>query len=203
MVRLLLSTLMLIFLGSMASAHGSYKIRTGDVLVIEVLEDESLDRVALVLPDGTITVPLVGSIAVRGRTLAAVQAEIISGLSPSFATAPNVLVSVDSLNVPTPDLTDGFGRAAIDVFVMGAVNVPGKTRITAGTNLLQFLAQSGGFTPFAAKKRIQLRRTDSKTGKTVLLKFNFDAIKDGSASAILVPLQNNDVIIVPERRLFE
>lgn len=39
-----------------------YKVRTGDVLQIEVLEDGTLNRTAIVLPDGQISLPLAGSV---------------------------------------------------------------------------------------------------------------------------------------------
>ncbi len=199
MARLLLSTLLLIVFGSAVSAQGSYRIQAGDILAIEVLEDQSLNRNALVLPDGTVTIPLIGSIAAGGRTLSALQSSIIAGLTPSFASAPNVFVTVDTVNT-TPRTS---GEKLFEVFIMGAVATPGRVRIHSGTSLLQFLAESGGFTRFAAKKRIQLRRTDKRTGKTSVYKFNFKAIEDGSASANSMVLQRGDVIIVPERRLFE
>ncbi|MEE9427093.1 MAG: polysaccharide biosynthesis/export family protein [Paracoccaceae bacterium] len=200
MTRLLISALLLIVFGSVASAQGQYKIQPGDTLTIEVLEDQSLNRNALVLPDGTVTMPLVGSIAAGGQTLSALQASIIAGLTPNFATAPNVFVTVQALNT-TPRATSG--RSSFDVFIIGAVNTPGKVKVTSGTSLLQFLAESGGFTKFAAKKRIQLRRTDSRTGKSSIFQFNYKAIEDGSATTNSVVLQRGDVIIVPERRLFE
>jgi len=201
--RIFLSSLLLIVFASVASAHGVYRIQAGDVLRIEVLEDESLNGEALVLPDGSITVPLVGTISAGGKSIDAVRESIIAGLAPNFATAPNVFLSVRSLNTPTPDLTDGFGRAAIDVFVIGAVNSPGKVRITAGTTLLQFLSESGGLTSFAAKKRIQVRRSNKNTGQTAVYEFNYKAVEDGSSNARSMVLHRGDVIVVPERRLFE
>ncbi len=199
MARLLISTLMLIILGSVATAQGSYKIRTGDVLRIEVLEDSSLNRNSLVLPDGTVSVPMMGSVTASGQTLSALQANIVSGLTSNFASAPNVFVTVETLRT----VSRSTGGATFSVFIIGAVNAPGKTKVSAGTSLLQFLAESGGFTKFAAKKRIQLRRTDSSTGQAMVYKFNYKSIEDGSASGSTIILQRGDVIVVPERRLFE
>ena len=50
-----------------ANAQSVYKIRPGDTLNIEVLEDEGLNRNVLVLPDGTISFPLVGTVKARSR----------------------------------------------------------------------------------------------------------------------------------------
>ncbi len=199
MGRILVSLFLVIFLGTAASAQGQYKVRPGDTLRIEVLEDQSLNRESLVLPDGTVSVPMVGSVAAGGKTLDAIRADIIAGLTPSFASAPNVFVTVAGLGAR---VSSGTGRS-IDVYIMGAVNNPGKIKVRSGTSLLQFLAESGGFTQFAAKKRIQLRRTDRKTGQTTVHKFNYKAIEDGSANVSSIILKRGDVIVVPERRLFE
>jgi polysaccharide export outer membrane protein len=200
MIRLFTSALMLIVLGTFATAQEQYRIQPGDVLQIEVLEDASLNRNALVLPDGNISFPLVGSVRAGGQTLASVQASIVAGLAPNFATSPNVFVTVNSL-VP-PALTTGLGRT-IDVYAIGEVNVPGQATIAAGTTMLQFLAQTGGFTRFAAKKRILLRRVDRKTGKAVSYILDYKAFERGASSSTAIVLQDGDVIVVPERRLFE
>ena len=120
MARIWISTLMLIVLGTVAAAQDLYKIRLGDVLSVEVLEDQSLNRNALVLPDGTISFPLVGSVSAAGLTLGEVQAGIISGLAPNFATPPTVFVTIQSLvgaSAPT-------ARATIDIYIIGEVNKP-------------------------------------------------------------------------------
>ena len=46
----------------------SYILKSGDSLRIEVMEDSSLNRNALVLPDGTIAFPMVGQVKAAGRT---------------------------------------------------------------------------------------------------------------------------------------
>jgi polysaccharide export outer membrane protein len=73
--------------------------------------------------------------------------------------------------------------------------------VERGTTLLQFLAESGGLTPFAATKRIQLRRTDA-AGQERSYLFNYDAVMSGAQTTVIT-LQKGDVIIVPQRRLFE
>lgn len=198
MLRLLLGVIALSMFGSIASAQDSYRIRAGDVLRIEVLEDASLNRDALVLPDGTVSIPLVGSLRASGQSLESIRNAITAGLAPNFANQPTVFVTVSTLALPGLESTD-----TIDVFVMGEVATPGKVSVDRGTNLLQFLAQAGGFTRFAATKRIQLRRTDRKTGQSLVYNFNYHAIERGAAPANAIVLKDGDTIVVPERRLFE
>ena len=85
---------------------------------------------------------------------------------------------------------------------MGQVTTPGMVEVEPGTTLLQAIALAGGLDRFAATKRIQLRRADS-TGQQRLYLFNFKAVERGGAIQSMIALREGDVIIVPERRLFE
>lgn len=201
MARMLLGALALFMFGSFAVAQDTYRIRPGDVLRIEVLEDQSLNRDALVLPDGTVTVPLIGSVRASGQNVSTVRDSIASALAPNFASAPTVFVTVSA--IPERPEAEEVEGPTIDVFVMGEITTPGKTEVEPGTNLLQLLAQSGGFSKFAATKRIQLRRTDRNTGQALVYTFNYHAVERGAAPVNSIVLQDGDIVVVPERRLFE
>jgi polysaccharide export outer membrane protein len=170
-----------------------YRIQPGDQLAITVLEDDTLNRQLLVLPDGTISVPLAGTVRAGGRSVEAVESAIADQLASNFAVRPSVFVSV-----VTVDETYG----TFPIFVMGQVATPGVVEVEPGTTLLQAIALAGGLDRFAATKRIQLRRTDS-TGQERLYLFNFKAVERGGAIQSMIALREGDVIIVPERRLFE
>ncbi len=192
--------------GAPALAQDGYLIRAGDILQIEVLEDPSLNRQALVAPDGRITMPLAGTFKVAGLSVEAVQSDIAARLAGNFAAAPNIYVSLQQL--AEPRATGGAGGAArspatIDVFVMGQVGSPGKIAVERGTTMLQLIAQMGGFSSFAATKRIQLRRIDKKTGTGKTYTFNYKALENGESTRSMVTLSDGDVIIVPTRKLFE
>jgi polysaccharide biosynthesis/export protein len=182
-----------------ALAQQGYQIQRGDVLRVEVLEDSSLNRDVPVLPDGRIAFPLVGTLSVAGRTIDQVNAELSQALAPNFAVPPSVFVSVAGLRAPgvaAPERT-------ITVFVMGEVGSPGPREIRPGTTILQFLSQTGGLTRFAATRRIQLRRTDPSSGRETVYKIDYRALERGGALAQPVVLSEGDIILVPERRLFE
>ncbi len=181
-------------------AQDGYRIKSGDTLRIEVLEDSNLNRDALVLPDGSISVPQVGTIQVGGRSVSDVQAELVSRLSPNFAAPPNVYVGVSALAVRQAGAGGSGGTSAvrtISVYVMGEAANPGKLEVKRGSTLLQVLAESGGFSKFAATKRVQLRR-----GSQVYT-FNYHALEYGASGIEPVVVAEGDVIIVPQRRLFE
>lgn len=175
-----------------------YRLQSGDTIRVEVLEDEGLNRDALVRPDGYISIPYAGSVRAGGRTVEEVQSEVQALLAPNFASNPNVFVTLSARRAST-----GSGSPrTFPVYVMGEVNSPGAVDARSGTTLLQLLAQTGGFTRFAATKRVQLRRAD-KSGAEQVYTFNYDAIMSGASKAGTTRLAPGDVIVIPQRMLFE
>lgn len=187
----------LIALSGFATAQSSYEIRAGDTLQFEVLEDASLNRPLLVLPDGSVSVPMVGSISAAGRTLDQLRASMTAALAPSFAAPPTVFLSVAQVGTRR---SSGVA-ASSTIYLMGEIAKPGMVDVKRGTTLLQALAIGGGLTKFGSPKRIQLHRTD-RSGNTVVYTFNYDAAMSGDPQQAIV-LMSGDVIVVPARHLFE
>lgn len=186
---------------SAAQSAGSYAIKSGDTLRVEVFEDANLNRNVLVAPDGTISFPLVGTVQARGRTVSQVSAALRGGLAPNFATPPSVHVALAELATPR---SSRASRRTVDVFALGEVGEPGRREVKPGITLLQFLAETGGLGQFAADKRIELIRTDEKSGDISTYLFNY-RLPQGGGSYISgsTKLQSGDVVKVPQKRLFE
>lgn len=200
----LIATAMLLGVATAAVAQSGYKIRAGDTLAVEVLEDGSLNRSVLVLPDGSINFPLVGTLRAGGTTVAQVQQQIALALAPNFAITPNVFVSVANLAERRATGSSAPAKpTTIATYIMGEVNSPGKLDVEPGTTLLQLLAQAGGLTRFAAETRIELRRTDAKHGTVTRYLFSYSGKGKGRRISGSTVLTEGDVIVVPERRLFE
>ncbi len=200
---LALCGLMLCF-ATPSEAQDGYRVKAGDTINVEVLEDVQLNRSLLVLPDGTINFPFAGTIRAGGRTVNQIEAAIRAGIASNFAATPNVFVSVNA--VQPPEIIAPGAPAApetINVYFTGEVNAPGIKPLLPGTTFLQAIAQSGGFTNFAATKRVQLRRSNRLTGEQSVSIINYKALSRGAILSRDVTLQDGDVILVPERRLFE
>jgi len=191
-VLLALLTLMLAAPMALAQAAG-YRIQPGDTLSVTVLEDETLNRQALVLPDGRISVPLAGSIRAAGQSVESVEKTIADRLASNFAVRPNVFVSVTAVDE---------NALTFPIYVLGRVAEPGIREVEVGTNLLQAIAVAGGLDRFAATKRIQLRRRNAD-GQEQIFTFNYKAVERGAAIESMITMREGDVILVPERRLFE
>lgn len=195
----LIAALVALFIATGAHAQGNYSIQPGDSLRVEVIEDASLNRDVLVTPDGRISFPFAGSVAAAGRTTEQLARSLASRLESNFANSPNVYVAVRSL---APLLEGEEATDTIDVFLLGEVNNPGPKAVEPGTSILQFLSASGGFTKFAATKRVQVRRRGSSGAERVIT-LNYHAIARGAVMQNDVVLHDGDVVLVPERRLFE
>ena len=196
-VRHIIVALIFAVIGTAAAAQSQYRVQPGDNLSIEVLEDSSLNRSIVVLPDGRINFPFAGSIIAGGRSATQIQASIYQAIAPNFATTPTVFVTVNPAASNFDDADE-----TIDIYFLGEVNNPGITQVKSGTTLLQAIAIGGGVTRFAAVKRIQLRRTNRQTGVQNVITLNYRALANGTASNA-IELKDGDVILVPERRLFE
>lgn len=189
----ILAAVMLLVMPQLAAA---YSIAPGDTLRIDVLEDQNLSRAVLVLPDGTINFPGAGTIRVGGSSPAAAQTLIADKLAPEFASRPSVYVSVSGL---APE-TEEKAVKPKQIYIMGEIAKPGIVEADKGVTLLQAIAQAGGFTRFAATKRVELHRMDPNSNTEQVYIFDYRNRKGISGAT---PLAKGDVIVVPERRLFE
>ena len=179
-----------------------YRIQVGDRLVIEVLEDAALNRSVVVLPDGRVSFPFAGTVRAAGRTVSQVEAAITAGIADQFQDRPTVFVAVQPLErLEDPEVAEEDVET-ISVYFVGEVNEPGLREVEPGTSFLQAVSQSGGLTRFAATKRLQLRRTGA-SGRETIVTINYRALSRGAALQSDVILLDGDVILVPERRLFE
>ncbi|MBE9475783.1 MAG: polysaccharide export protein [Proteobacteria bacterium] len=196
-MKQLLVILTMVLLAPMALAQ-DYKVKPGDVLQIEVLEDPSLNRQVLVLPDGRVSFPMAGTLKASGKSIPEVKSALSSAMASNFVTPPTVFVGLSALGKPK---TSG-GSGTVEVYVLGEVGKPGKYKINRGTTILQFIAEMGGLSKFAATKRIQVWSTDS-AGRQVSYKFNYNALSKGAGLSNNRVIRNGDTVVVPQRRLFE
>jgi polysaccharide export outer membrane protein len=100
-----------------------------------------------------------------------------------------VLEPGDVINVPIDKV--------VAVYVFGQVRNPGALQVKKSNipSLTQAIAQAGGFTDRASRKKVQIRRKDV-TGKELEINVNVRDILKGKKKDI--PLQENDTIYVPE-----
>ena len=171
---------------NVASVSPSYTLRPGDLLHISVWKEDELDREVLVLPDGTVDFPLIGSATAAGETPAELKKIITDKLKP-FVPAAAVTVTVKETR----------GNA---VSIMGQVTKPGDIVMSNALTVMQALSQAGGLTPYAESDSIViLRKID---GKEQSIPFDYSDVARGRHLETNITLAPGDVLIVPTASLF-
>ena len=195
-MRILLA---LLFLGGFATGALAQTIKSGDSLSISVLQDPKLDRQVIVDPSGQIAFPLAGHIRARGLTPQAIENILKEKLKPNYKDEA-LDITVGIIGVAKPDIPEDDLKPKI--FITGEVIRPGSYVVRQKTTLMQAIALAGGLGPFAAKRRLQVRRRSSGGDETIFA-FDYRAYEAGFDLEGNVTLHPGDVIIVPERGLLE
>ena len=160
----------------------TYALRHGDRLQVSVWKEEALNREVRVLPDGSISFPLVGRIQVAGSSAAEVEQRIREGLRRYI---PEPVVTVVVL------ATEGNS-----VYVLGKVLKPGPVPLTSGeTTVLQVLSQAGGLDRFADADSIVVLRRSGGSDETLRVRYR-DLLKGRSLESNVV-MRPGDTVMVP------
>ena len=190
--------IILLGFGVWITGASAQTLKSGDNLSITVLQDPKLDRNVTVDPSGEIAFPLAGHIRARGLTPLALENILKAKLNNNYKDENlDVTVAVASApkDIPEEDLKP-------KVFITGEVIRPGSYVVRQPTTLMQAIALAGGVGPFAAKQRIQVRRRGGGGDETIYM-FNYKAYEAGADLEGNIRLRAGDVIMVPERGLFD
>lgn len=150
-----------------------YRLGSGDTLRLLVFNDPRLSGEFRVNDNGTVAVPLIGSVPADGRTVREVESAISGELSRQ-GLLRNAQVSVEVINYRP-------------FFILGEVERPGQYAFQPGMTVLTAVAIGGGFTYRAERDYASITRVvggDAKEGKAQRQSF----------------VQPGDVITVFERR---
>jgi polysaccharide export outer membrane protein len=156
MKNILITIITLIFCLSSLNAQESkqatdefYQIQRGDVLNIYVMDHgEFTANGVIVLPDGFIQYPLLGSIKVVGKTPTQIRT-IIKDKLLTYIPNPEVTVFIQRLYKQ-------------DINILGYVNNPGKYQIFEPTDILTTLALAGGIEELKKVDKIRIIKFDGR-----------------------------------------
>ena len=109
----------------------SYRVGSGDILEIQVYQEEDLSSTYTVSDDGAFEMPLLGRIEARGLSVQELTDALVSALGSAYLVNPQVSVRVDVYN-------------SQPVRVLGSVNKPGVIYLTGTTTISEILAKAGG-----------------------------------------------------------
>jgi polysaccharide export outer membrane protein len=190
MVRSRIFAFVALLLAALPAAAGGdepYTLQPGDTLFVSVWKEEELSRELVVLPDGTISFPLAGSLSVTGLTPAEAEAELAKKLGKYI---PDAAVSVSVINA-----------AGYRVYVMGAVARPGEIQTPRRITVTQALSMAGGLTPFAGEDSIKILRKEAD-GRTTAIPFPYSDVKRGRRLKMDIELKSGDTVVIARQSLF-
>lgn len=162
-----------------------YVLQPSDLLNVQIFQEEDLKRDVRVSQEYSITLPLIGTVDLKGKSLRQAEDLIRDLYNRDFLVNPQVNVVV-------------IEYAKRTVNVIGAVNQPGAVLFPQeqGLTLLDAISRAGGFNRLANRKEVKLTRTNVD-GKTDTYIINADDLIRGRSSNNW-PLLVNDIIYVTE-----
>jgi polysaccharide export outer membrane protein len=162
-----------------------YVLVPNDVVAVKVFDEADLDTTARISEEGTISMPLIGAVSVRGKTAEQAAQTIRARLAERFLVNPQVTVMVI--------------EATKRLFtVLGQVQRPGTYRFPdrSSLNLIQAIGMAGGYTRLADPSRVTLKRIVNRQEK--VFKLDAKAMQRDEASKNF-EIQPGDIIEVRER----
>lgn len=161
----------------------NYVIRPLDVVEFRVFQEPTMQQQLRIAQDGSITLPLIGSVRVGGMTAESAQQLIAELYDKDYLVDPQVSLVVLSY-------TERRIFVHGQVMSQGPVVIPPETELT----LAQAINAAGGLTRLARRNPIRVKRV----GKDDVIEVNFnDVLTDPKTKDI--PLQDGDIVFVDER----
>ena len=132
---------------SAGGANASYSLSPNDTVLVEVYQEDDLRTMTRISQEGTISVPLIGTVKVGGLTQGQARDRIADLLRARFLVNPQVSLTV-------------AGFASKRFTILGQVNRPGTYELPPQEkiDLLEAIAMAGGFTRIAKGSNVTIRR---------------------------------------------
>lgn len=165
-----------------------YTLQPGDVIRVQVFQEPDMEREIRISQEGEVSLPLIGKVLVRDRTLSQVEKTVRDLYDQDYLVNPQVSVVVLKYQPRT-------------VNVLGSVNAPQAVEYPPEQDLtlLDAISRAGGFNRLGDRKRVRLTRT-LPDGKVENFTINADELMSGTSSRSWI-LQRDDVVFVPEIRI--
>lgn len=166
--------------GDVSPNSSAYRILVGDVLQVDVTGRADISGQYTVDKDGGIKLPVIGGVAVEGRTANELGTEISRRISLISRDIPQVTVSV----------VEAYRRKN---FVLGAVLLPGSFSFSKAPTVWEAISEAGGPTEDADLTVVQVI-SESQATPTIV---NLAAAVRAGDLASLPRLRPGDTVRVP------
>ena len=165
-----------------AASSPATRLREGDVIQVAFEAETNLNTVAKIQLDGTVVLPMVGSVQAVGRTLEDMQVSLRKSYEKF---------------IKTSDLTVTLTTTSASIYVSGAVLRPGRIPLDRPLTAMEAIMEAGGFDLARAKPSdVSVLRMENGQQKRYRLNLK-SALREGDASPF--QLRPFDIVHVPEK----
>jgi protein involved in polysaccharide export with SLBB domain len=170
-----------------ANVSPNYVLGYGDEIIISVWGQAEQHEQAKLDRDGTVFIANVGLLYLGGKTIEQARSYVESRFSKIYSTI--------SSNPPLTFLEFSIGKVKnINITVSGHVQFPGNYVVNPSMNLFNILVLAGGIIETGTLRNIKVQREGSMIDSLDLY-----PLIAGTGITKLIPLLDNDIIIVPPR----
>jgi polysaccharide export outer membrane protein len=174
-----------------SSNDTNYYISSGDTLNISVAPADEFSKEVIVSPDGTIELPLLGSIKVSGMSIDELE-KILTGMFSKYVSNPKVSITVKRFS-------------SYRVGVIGQIQKSGYYDYNDGMKLLDLITLAGGPADYADSNNIMVyRKTKDEKGnlKEDIFNVSMDKFFEGSLDKN-ISLLPGDIVYIPRKKFTE
>ena len=179
-------TIMLGAAGQEAALNESYLVGADDLLEIDAYNVEELKKTVRVNSEGSIALPLVGILSVKGLTTSEIE-KLIAKKLEKYIEETVVTVFVKEYKSQR-------------ISVVGAVKNPQIFAVTGQRYLVDMLLMSGGLLPDAGNICYVIRPTvkNNPNSKTATVIIDLDELLENGNFSLNIPVFSGDVVNVPK-----
>ena len=157
-----------------------YVIGVQDVLNVVFWKDKELSAEVLVRPDGKISLPMLNDVPAAGMTPEQL-ATAVQQAAAKFVRDPGATVIVKEIR-------------SRKVYVIGEVTKPGTFPLASEMNVIQIIAEAGGFLESANKSNVVVVRNEN--GQERRYKVNYNEVVRGKNVGQNIRLLPGDTILI-------
>ena len=172
----------------MSSDPSDYLLGSGDLLQINVFEAEELNVTVRVSSRGYVTLPLIGSVLVKGLSAREAEQKIEELYRERYIKDPHIGIFIE----------EHFSRR---VTLMGQFKNPGTYDYLSKQRLLDVMALGGGLSAKAGLV-VQVRKSSSSPDGQGVYFVDLDQLIKEGKSELNIKINAGDVLFVPEAGVF-
>lgn len=159
------------------AASAIYQLGVGDIVRVEVFQEDELSDTYPISEDGTIEVPMLGKIQASGLSAEELDATITAALGAKYLKNPQVTVQITEFKSQS-------------VQILGEIKEPGVYALTGPTTLEEILAMAGGVKAERSTREAHIKNEGDGRKEVI----NLDTLRVSDEDAVY--LRGGDVIYI-------